>query len=122
MLKVCGIVEEIIEKVIWDGPTGKYWSRELKKDLEIKDVLYPLLDETNLVDVKPSLLKRQKIVTELSDRILKDWFGPDGQCWDPKKRRFVDPDTSSSPECRPLNSQDIRQYRYLRLHDDYRSM
>jgi len=116
MKKVCGIVDKIIEEVVWSGPSGKY------KNLKFDDNLFPLIDETDLIKVKPSLLKRQNIVIELSDNILNDWFGPDGQCWDPKKRRFVDPDTSSSPECRPLNSQDIKQYRYLRLHDDYRSM
>lgn len=65
---------------------------------------------------------RKKIITELSEEILKDWYGPSGECWCPTQKKFIDPDSCNCPECSSLRAQDIRQFRYLRLHDDYRAM
>lgn len=76
-----------------------------------------------MVDKKSK--KRKKIIAELSDEIIegfRGWFGPDGKTWCPTQKKFVDPDSCNCPECQALRSQDIRQQRYLRLHDDYRSM
>jgi len=68
-------------------------------------------------------INREAIVRLASEIINSDWFGPTGQCWCQEKRQFVSPDTCDDcPECSSLRSQDIRQVRYLRLHDDYRSM
>ena len=71
--------------------------------------------------------KRKKIIIELSDDILESegfrgWFGPNGKCWCNTQKKYVEPNSCDCPECETLRSQDIRQQRYLRLHDDYRSM
>ena len=68
------------------------------------------------------MAKNKKIITELSDKILRDWFGPTGECWCETKQKFVDPDTCKDPACETLRSQDTRQFRYLHLHDDYKTM
>lgn len=65
----------------------------------------------------------KKKIAEIADEILnRKWFGPDGLSWCEEKKKFVDPDACDCPECSSLRSQDIREFRYLRLHDDYRSM
>jgi len=67
----------------------------------------------------------EKLVTEISDEALNgfgDWTGPSGLCWCDEKKKFIEPD--SDPECtdcKTLPSHDLRQFRYLRLRDDYRS-
>jgi hypothetical protein len=65
----------------------------------------------------------KKMITKLSDEIVKDWFGPTGECWCEEKKKFIDPEdcVNCCPECKPLNSQDIKQFRYLHLHDDFKS-
>ena len=66
----------------------------------------------------------KKLITELSDEIMNDWFGPTGQCWCEHLKQMIDPEhcPKNCPECEPLKSQDVKQFRYLRLHDDYRSI
>lgn len=62
-------------------------------------------------------------IRKVTEEILKDWFGPTGKCWCKEKHMFVDPETCGKecPECEALRSKDIRQFRYLHLHDDFKS-
>jgi cytochrome c1 len=65
----------------------------------------------------------KKKISEIADEILdRTWFGPNGLCWCEEQQKYVDPDTCDCPECKSMRSQDIRQFRYLHLHDDYKSM
>jgi hypothetical protein len=62
-------------------------------------------------------------IKKIADEIEKDWFGPNGQVWCKDKQKYITPDscTSCNPECSTLRSQDIRQFRYLHLTDNYKS-
>jgi hypothetical protein len=64
-----------------------------------------------------------KNLIKIADEIEKDWFGPTGQCWCKERKKFIDPEdcTGCCPECEPLRSQDTKQFRYLHLHDDFKS-
>lgn len=69
-------------------------------------------------------MKKEKIA-EIANQIMSDfgeWAGPDGLCWCDEKQKFVDPETTDCPTCKAQDLTDTRQFRYLRLHDDYRSM
>ncbi len=60
----------------------------------------------------------EKLVTELLD----DWFGPSGDCWCVKEKKYVKPGTClrQCPECQPLGNNIYRPFRYLQ-EDDYKT-
>ena len=76
---------------------------------------------------------KKNIIATVAEDILndlisnEDWVGPSGKCWCKNLQRFVDPQKDkcdiceSCPECKPLFTTDDRSYRYLHLHDDYKS-
>jgi hypothetical protein len=67
----------------------------------------------------------KKKIAELANEILNgfgEWSGPDGLCWCDEKKKFIEPDSDSEcTDCKTIPSTELRQIRYLRLHDDYRS-
>jgi hypothetical protein len=66
----------------------------------------------------------KKIADEIEDKNKeKDWFGPTGECWCEKLKKMIDPSTcpKGCPECEPIRSQETKQFRYLHLHDDFKS-
>jgi len=70
-------------------------------------------------------MNKQKI-SQISEDILdgfRDWYGPDGLVWCEKHKTYVIPDSCSEgcPECTALKSQNVREFRYLHLHDDFKS-
>lgn len=71
-------------------------------------------------------INRKKII-ELSDEIMngfRDWFGPSGECWCDKLKKFVEPNENikDCPECSTTRNDELsRVYRYLHLHEDYKS-
>ncbi len=66
-----------------------------------------------------------KLISELSEDTenSNDWFGPTGKIWCDKMKMMLDPSTcpKGCPECEPLRSQDVKQFRYIHLHDDFKS-
>jgi Zn finger protein HypA/HybF involved in hydrogenase expression len=64
-----------------------------------------------------------KNIKKIADDIEKNWDGPTGKVWCKEEQKFVDPDTCGKkcPECEALKSQDMHNYRYLHLTDDYKS-
>ena len=76
---------------------------------------------------------KKKIIAAIAEDIFNDivgneeWNGPSGSCWCEKLQRFISPQKDSCnlcklcPECEPLFTTDDRSYRYLHLHDDYKS-
>jgi hypothetical protein len=57
----------------------------------------------------------------------EDWDGPSGKCWCEALQRYVSPQKDKCtvcklcPECEPLFATNDRTYRYLHMHDDYKS-
>jgi hypothetical protein len=76
---------------------------------------------------------KKNIITSTAEEILdditenKEWTGPDGKCWCEVMQKFITPNKEKCnncklcPQCQPLFKTDERTYRYLHLHDDYRS-
>jgi hypothetical protein len=76
---------------------------------------------------------KKNIVATVAEDILnglignEDWAGPTGKCWCDKLQRYVDPNVDSKsickecPECEAMFTTDERTFRYLHLHDDYKS-
>jgi hypothetical protein len=65
-----------------------------------------------------------KNIKKIADEIEKeDWDGPTGQCYCEKLKKMIDPEScpEGCPECEPLRSQETKQFRYLHLHDDFKS-
>lgn len=140
-MNITKIADEILE---WSGPSGLCWCEELQKFIDpedAEDVGCSDCAPIDRVDDPPTRFlrrndnfevgianssKKNKVISELSNEILdtfRDWYGPSGDCWCEKKKKFIDPDEADEdcPECGNLRAEDIRQFRYLHLHDDYKS-
>ncbi|MDD5650269.1 MAG: hypothetical protein PHF86_07635 [Candidatus Nanoarchaeia archaeon] len=98
----CGIEPENSEKVIdiVDEAPGRYLRR----------------NDNFLVR---TMSKVKKTNEDIINDFL-DWFGPNGECWCDEKNKFVDPD--ECPDYAMLRDTGPgKTYRYLHLHDDYKS-
>jgi Zn finger protein HypA/HybF involved in hydrogenase expression len=135
------IVKVANEILDWAGPSGLCWCEDRQKFIDPNDARFdcPECEPIDRIDDPPSRFlrrndnfevgitsKKKKTISEVSEEILegfRDWYGPIGDCWCNEKRKFVTPGEAGSecPECENLNAQDIREFRYLHLHDDFKS-
>ena len=62
-------------------------------------------------------------IKKIADEVEKEWFGPTGKIWCKEEKQFIAPGECSKdcPDCEALRSPDIKQFRYLHLHDDFKS-
>lgn len=64
-----------------------------------------------------------KNIKKIADEIQNDWFGPSGKCWCKERNEYVNSEECGKecPECEALRSQETKNFRYLHLHDDFKS-
>jgi len=125
MLKSEKIISEIVSSSkdkTWAGFLGDYWSEVLKKKVKVNDPEHETADETDIqhYDFKRRRpIGKKKKIEDFEE--LSAWFGPEGKIWCEEKNKFVEPDTKGCLESTTLKSQDEKRFRYLKLHDDYKS-
>jgi hypothetical protein len=67
----------------------------------------------------------EEILNSITDN--KEWNGPSGKCWCEALHKYISPQKDKCeackfcPECESLFATDDRTYRYLHMHDDYKS-
>ena len=108
----------------------------LDKNVELSDDIKEQFEHRvpEVFDKKESSTKMKKnIIATIAEEIFNDltsneeWNGPSGKCWCDELQKFISPQKDkcsvckSCPECQPLFATDGKAFRYLRLHDDYKS-
>lgn len=135
---IAKIVEDILD---WAGPSGLCWCEERKEFIDPNDAELSCIEcePIDRLDDPPTRFFRRKDnfevsmasnkkkrISEIPEEFLegfRDWYGPSGDCWCSAKRKFVGPGEAGTecPECQDMNAQDVREFRYLHLHDNYKT-